>query len=106
MGRKIWGRWLSVLVALVFTVLAVAVLSLTSSSREMPDPQASETGPAELSEPPLGQQEVPIYVSIGGFVLILLVPALGGLALARPKEQPKSRRAGRKDRGGFPKNRV
>ena len=102
MRRKSFGRWASVFVALVLTVAVVAVLSFFNGNgpKEIPEISAQSAGPAELSAPALGQQETPVYVSIGGFVLILLVPALGCLALVRPKKPPKPQRRSRSGKTG------
>ena len=101
MGRRLWSRWVSVLIALILTVALVAVLSTLSKAAAEPYAQMvqAET-PAALSAPALGHKGISVIASLGGFLGILLASMVGLAAIFRPKKAEKPRRRPRKAGAG------
>ncbi len=93
MGRRLLKNLLAIIVTLVFTALAVTVLSAATKSTADAAEQYSrqvrqeEAQVAELSAPAHAHEKVSFLEAAGGFVLILGVSAAGAMFLLRAMQK-------------------
>ncbi len=103
MGKK--ARFLiSFFLVLAGTLALVAVLS--AMTQDSPQAAAdkyieelhSQQQTQELSAPATGQQGIPFFASMGGFIFILLIPAAGWLMIAKARRTSQRAQERRRSR--------